>query len=186
MPDIPVTPSNPREAQWAEWPLTALDRVRLSYGWVILFVALLGTAGLVFDVALHYSMRGIWPAYEMAFGIVGIVAAVYIPLALRFVKRASRRALVQLRRSVAIDDQQYDRFARRLLAADGRVEAGLLTVALLLVVVFLILPPDQLPELASYGLVGIIGSVVLALFYTLLFWLLLSLVYTGIRSGRVL
>jgi hypothetical protein len=186
MPDIPATPSNPREAQWAEWPLTALERGRLSYGWVILLLALLGTAGLVFDVALHYSMRGIWPAYEMVFGLVGIVAAVYIPLALRFVKRASRRALAQLRRSVAIDDQQYDRFARRLLAADGRVEGGLLAVALLLVVVFLILPPDQLPELASYSLAGSIGSVVIALFYTILFWLLLSLVYTGIRSSRAL
>ena len=131
-------------------------------------------------------MRGIWPAYEMVFGLVGIVAAVYIPLALRFVKRASRRALAQLRRSVAIDDQQYERFAHRLLAADGRVEAGLLAVALLLVVVFLILPPDQLPELASYGLAGSIGSVVIALFYTILFWLLLSLVYTGIRSSRAL
>ena len=78
------------------------------------------------------------------------------------------------------------RFAHRLLAADGRVEALLLAVAVLLVMVFLILPPDQLPELASYGLAGSIGSVMIALFYTILFWLLLSLVYIGIRSGRAL
>jgi len=164
----------------------ALERGRLSYRWVILIVALLGVASLAFDVALHYAMRGVWPAHEMAFGVVGIAAAVYILLALRFVKRASKRALAQLRRSVAIDDQQYEGFARRLLAADGRMEAVLLAVAVLLVVVFLILPPDQLPELASYSLAGVIGSIVIALFYTILFWLLLSLVYAGIRSSRAL
>ena len=186
MPDTPAIPANTREPQWTEWPLTALERGRLPYAWVMLCVTLLGAASLAFDVALHYTMLGIWPAYEMAFGVLGIAAAIYILLALRFVKRASRRALTQLRRSVAIDDQLYNRFARRLLAADGRVEVVLLTAAVLLMVIFLVLPPDQLPELASYSLAGVIGSVVIALFYTILFWLLLSLVYTGIRSGHAL
>jgi hypothetical protein len=66
------------------------------------------------------------------------------------------------------------------------VEVLLLAAAVLLVVLFLILPPDQLPELAAYSPAGIVGSAVIALFYTILFWLLLSLVYVGIRSSRAL
>ena len=178
----PRNPNEHHEAPWAGLPLTALERGRLSYRLGDSDCDLLGIASLVFDVALHYTIRGVWPAYETAFGFVGVVAAVYIPLALRFVKRASRRCARAVRRSVTIDDQRYERFAHGRLATDGRVEAGLLAVAILLVMVFLILPPDQLPELASYGLAGVIGSVVIALFYTILFWLLLSLVYTGIRS----
>lgn len=186
MPDTPSNQSGAFEAKWAAWPMTALERKWRSYRWVVLAVTLLGIASLAFDVALHYAMRGVWPAKEMAFGIVGIVAAVYILLALRFIQRTSRRALIQLRRSVEIADQQYEGFARRLLAADGRVEVLLLIAAVLLVVLFLILPPDQLPELASYSPAGIAGSIVIALFYTILFWLLLSLVYVGIRSSRAL
>lgn len=174
------------QAQWAAWPVTAFERGRLSYRGVVLIVTLLGIASLAFDVVLHYAVQGVWPAAQMAFGVVGIVAAVYILFALRSLGRMSQRALVQLRPSVMIDDPQYDHFARRLLAADAWVEIGLLVVALLLVVIFLVLPANQLPELASFGLVGGIGSVVVAVFYTVLFWLLLSLVYFGIRSSRAL
>ena len=186
MPDTPTIQPDTLEAQWAAWPVTALERGRLSYRWTIVVVTLLGFASLAFDVVLHYAVQGIWPAAQLAFGVVGIVAAIYILFALRTLRQMSRRTLVQLRSSVMIDDAQYEGFARRLLAADGRVELGLLVVAVLLVVVFLVLPPNQLPELASFGLIGSIGSIVVAVFYTILFWLLLSLVYLGIRSSRAL
>lgn len=186
MPDTPTIQPEIEQARWATWPVTALERARLSFRGVVLIVMLLGIASLAFDVLLHFAVQGVWPAAQMAFGVVGIVAAVYILVALRSLRRMSQRTLVQLRPSVTIDDGQYAQFARRLLTADGRVEVGLMGVALLLVVVFLVLPPDQLRELASYGLVGVVGSVVVAVFYAVLFWLLLSLVYFGIRSSRAL
>lgn len=186
MPDTAAIQPDARETPWAAWPLTALERGRLSYNWIIGIVTLLGVASLAFDVTLHFAVQGTWPAAQMAFGLLGIVAAVYILLALRLIRQRSQRALVQLRRSVMIDDATYEGFARRLLVADARVETGLLLLALLLVVVFLVLPPDQLPELASYGTLGRVGSVVITVFYTILFWLLLSLVYLGIRCSRAL
>jgi len=186
MPDTPTIPPDPHEARWDRLPMTALERIRIPYGWIVLGLALLGIVCLAFDVLLHYAMRGIWPAYEVAFGTLGIIAAIYLLLALRFIKRESKRALRQIRRSVEIDDQRFESFARRLLVADGRVEAVLAAAAVLLVIFFLVLPPDQLPELAARGAVGGIGSAVIVLFYALLFWLLLSLVYVGIRSSRAL
>ena len=186
MPDMPAVPPDTHEAQWARWPMSAFERLRLSYGWVVVMVALLGITSMAIDAVLHYQMRGTWPASEVAFGIVGVVAAVYILLAMRFIKGVTGRALAQLRYSVQIDDRTYESLARRLLRADGRVEALLVGVAALLTLFFLILPPDQLPELAARGIAGLIGSVIIALYYIIVFWLLLSLVYIGIRNGRAL
>jgi hypothetical protein len=186
MPDTPTIPPDTHEAQWARWPMSAFERIPLPYGWIVAIVALLGITSMAIDAVLHYQMRGAWPASEVAFGVVGIVAAVYILLAMRFIKRVTGQALAQLRHSVEIDDPTYESFARRLLQADGRVESLLLGVAALLTLFFLVLPPDQLPELAARGIAGLIGSVIIALYYIIVFWLLLSLVYIGIRNGRAL
>jgi len=185
MPDTTAVSPNTGEAQWARWPISAFERIRLPYGWVVVMVALLGITSMAIDAVLHYQMRGAWPAFEVAFGMVGVVAAVYILLAMRFIKGVTGKALGQLRHSVEIDDRTYANFARRLLRADGR-EALLLGVAVLLTLFFLVLPPDQLPELAARGIAGLIGSVIIALYYSIVFWLLLSLVYIGIRNGRAL
>jgi len=186
MPDTPTIPPKTYEAQWAQWPMSAFERTRLPYGWVVAMVALLGLTSMAIDAVLHYQMRGTWPAFEVAFGMVGVVAAVYILLAMRFIKGVTGKALAQLRHSVEIDDRTYASFARRLLRADGRVDALLLGVAALLTLFFLVLPPDQLPELAAHGIAGLIGSVIIAVYYSIVFWLLLSLVHIGVRNGRAL
>jgi hypothetical protein len=112
--------------------------------------------------------------------------AVYALIDMRIIKRVSGRALAQLRHSVQVGDEEYESFVRRLLHADGRVEGILLLLAVLLVSVFLVLPPDQLRGLPRGGPVEFAGIVIIALYYTILFWLLLSLVYVSIRNARTL
>ncbi|QLQ08062.1 MAG: hypothetical protein HZY76_20060 [Anaerolineae bacterium] len=150
----------------------------------MLIVTLLGIASLAFDVALHYAAQGSGRGADGLRRGGNRDRRLHPVCATR--SGARRNGLERFRPTVMIDDAQYAGFARRLVAADGRVEVGLLGVALLLVVIFLVLPPNQLREMASFGPVGAVGSIVAALFYTILFWLLLSLVYFGIRSSRTL
>lgn len=172
--------------QWDRWPLLALERWRLPYGWTVVLVAALGIASLVADTVFRYQKGGVWPARDVAVGIASVVVVVYALIDMRIVKRVSGRALMELRPAVQISDAAYDQFVRRLLYADGRVETLLLVLAAVFVLVFLVLPPDQLRGLPHVGLIESLGILLITLYYTLLFWLLLSLVYVSFRNARTL
>ncbi len=186
-----MTNRNPDDAgaipsHWDRWPLLALERIRLSYWWTVVLVALLGVISLVVDTTLRYRLGGVWPARDVAVGVASVVVVVYALIDMRIVKRESERALAELRPSVQVSDEAYDKFVRRLLYADGRVEGILLALAVLFVLVFLVLPPDQLRGLHRERAIEFAGIVIIALYYTILFWLLLSLVYVSIRNARTL
>lgn len=171
---------------WDRWPLWALERIRLPYWWTVALTASLGIVSLVLDTAFRYRLGGVWPARDVAVGVASIVVAVYVLIDMRIVKRVSERALAELRHSVQVAEEEYEDFAYRLLHANGRVEATLLLLSALFVVVFLVLPPDQLRGLPTEGAIELAGILIIALYYMILFWLLLSLVYLSIRSARTL
>jgi hypothetical protein len=186
MPDTPATQVNTRETQWAQWPMTALERIRLPYPWVMVLMALLGAVSVALDTALRYRLHGIWPARDVAVGVSSIVVSVYILAYMRLIKRVSGRALTQLRPSVQISDEEYEGYVRRFLHARGAVEVLLIVLAVLLMVFFLVLPPDQLRGLPHTKPAEFAATVVVALYWTILFYLLLSLVYISIRNARAL
>ena len=144
MPDTPTIPRKTYETQWAQWPMTALERIRLPYAWIVLLMILLGAVSVALDTALRYRLHGVWPARDVAVGLSSIVVSTYILVYLRLIKRASGRALTQLRPSVQISDAEYESYVRRFLHWRGSVEILLICLALLLVIFFLVLPPDQL------------------------------------------
>ena len=183
MPDTPAITANPREAQWTEWPLTALEGGCPTPG---LYCVLPCWGPPVWLSTWRCTTRCWASGQRMKWlsGSSGRLARLH-PARARFVKRASRRA-PHAAQALGGDRRSAIRQVRppapgcrwpggdRFIDRGGSADGHLLRVP----------PPDQLPKLASYSLAGVIGSVVIALFYTILFWLLLSLVYIGIRSGR--
>lgn len=186
MPDTSTIPPKTYEVQWAHWPMTALERIRLPYAWLIVLMALLGAASVALDASARYRLYGVWPARDVAVGASSVVVGVYILIYMRLIKRTSGRALAQLRPSVQISDQEYESYVRRFLHAHGGIEILLVCVAVLLMVFFLVLPPNQLRGLPHRTPVDFAAMVVDAVYWTVLFYLLLSLVYISIRNARAL
>ena len=186
MPDTPTVPPDTPEVQWARWPMTALERIRLPYAWIVLLLGLLGTASVALDAALRYRQHGVWPARDVAVGVSSVVVSVYILVYMRLIKRSSGRALAQLRPSVQISDEDYESYVRRFLHPRGSVEILLICLAALLVVFFLVLPPDQLRGLPHAAPIEFAAVAVITLYWTVLFYLLLSMVYISIRNARAL
>ena len=171
---------------WLRWPMLLLERMRLPYPWVIVLIALLGIISVALDTAFRYRWNGVWPARDVAVGASSVVVAIYILIYVRLIKNASARALARLRRSVRIGNAEYERYVHRFLYARGRVEIPLLILALVMLIVFLVLPPDQLRGLPRQHPLEVVGLVVIALYWMLLFYLLLSLVYISIRNAHAL
>jgi len=163
-----------------------MERIRLPYPWIIVLMALLGIISVALDTAFRYRSNGVWPARDVAVGVSSVVVSVYILAYVRLIKRTAGRALARLRRSVLIADTEYESYVHRFLHARGRVEISLLGLALVMLIVFLVLPPNQLRGLPRQHPLEIAGLVVIAFYWTLLFYLLLSLVYISIRNARAL
>ena len=186
MPDTPTSPPKTYEAQWAQWPMTALERIRLPYPWIVVLMALLGAASVALDTALRYHLHGVWPAHDVAVGVSSVVVSVYILIYLRIIRRTSGRALAELRPSVQISNEAYESYVRRFLHAVAGVEVLLICLAVLLVVFFLVVPPDQLRGLPHATPIEFAAIAIITLYWTVLFYLLLSLVYISIRNARAL
>ena len=183
MPDTPTIPPNTYDAQWAQWPMSALERIRLPYPWIVVLMASLGAASVALDTALRYHLHGVWPARDVAVGVSSVVVSVYILIYMRIIRRTSGRALAQLRPSVQISNEEYESYVRRFLHTRGSVESMLICLALLLVIFFLVLPPDQLRGLTAHDADRFAAVAVITLYWTVLFYLLLSLVYISIRNA---
>jgi hypothetical protein len=146
----------------------------------------LGVVSVALDTALRYRLNGVWPARDVAVGVSSVVVSVYILAYVRLIKRASWRALARLRRSVLVPDAEYDSYVHRFLHARGRAEVPLVAMAVVLLIVFLVLPPNQLRGLPRQHPIELVGLGVIAFYWTLLFYLLLSLAYIGVRNAHVL
>ena len=171
---------------WNRWPTLLMERIRLPYPWIIVLMALLGAISVALDATFRYRMNGVWPSRDVAVGVSSVVVSVYILAYIRLIKRASGRALVRLRRSVQISDEAYESYVHRFLHARGRVEIPLLGLAVVMLIVFLVLPPNQLRGLPRQHAIEVVGLVVIASYWTLMFYLLLSLVYISVRNARAL
>ncbi len=193
--DGPVGPSCGAGAQdtraafirrWSGWASLVLETLPLPYP---LTVALLGVAA-VGEQMLEYWVEdpsfGSLASMGIARGFVLPLLIVYILTHLRILKRATVDALMSLRDAVLVDDDEYEECVRRMLCASQLVEWMLLAAsAVLVLVVFVGLGADLLN--ANRGLPQQLpAAALILLMYTLLGWLLLSLVYTSIRQAREL
>lgn len=177
------------EQRWNRWPAFAFERLRAPYGTLLAGFLALSIISLSLESSLKYRAIGQWGAAEVAGlkqGIATAAASLFILTHMRIVKQAAVRTLRQLREVVQVDDASYERLARRLIRADGRTELALLLLAALLAVVLLVLPDNQLRGLPHGRAIDVLALVLIALFYLLAFWLMLTLVYGAIRNARAL
>jgi hypothetical protein len=165
--------------------MSLLERLPLPY-WIVVIVAGLSAIGeqvielILVDPTLAQAGPLLGPS------LVFPVLVIYILTHLRILKKAAVAALSDLRPSVHVSDPVYEEHARRLVQADPRVEVGLLGLSL--GVVMLLLGASRSSLLTYPG--GLPPSPVVAGFvilnYTLLGWLILSLVYCSVRQATAL
>ncbi|HSJ59013.1 MAG TPA: hypothetical protein VLC95_17630, partial [Anaerolineae bacterium] len=166
---------------WASWPMGLLDRLPVPYWLVVAIVTAIAAGEQLFELVLvDPSFAHVGPSLVLP------VLALYILTHLRILKNASIEALNDLRPSVHVSDEVYERYARRLVTASPRIELGLLAVSLGTVLFFFIgLDADLLNDAG-----GLPASPMAAAFvvftYTLLGWLIFCLVYCAIRHARAL
>ena len=187
MPDTPTIPPKTYEAQWAQWPMTALERIRLPYPWIVVLMALLGAASVALDTGVTLSSaRRLAGARCGCRGEFGRGFRVYPGLPC---DSSNGHPVGRWRNSDPLCRSAM-RSTRATFAASctrgGSVESMLICLALLLVIFFLVLPPDQLRGLPHATPIEFAAVTIITLYWTVLFYLLLSLVYISIRNARAL
>lgn len=172
--------------RWSKWRLSALERLPFPYWLTLLSFTLITVAEQALEYNLSARFQGVAPVFRVgdALTIVGFV--IFVLCYLWVLKQESLVELWRLRPSVLVDDETYEGHVRRMLRADGRVEVGLLGAGVLIALGLYATPLGKLIEIvpqlwAGPLIIAFVGSV-----YLLLFWLLLVLVYTGVRYGRAL
>jgi hypothetical protein len=160
---------------WQSLEAHALERLHVRSRWLILLFSVTGIP-YVYS-ALYLAGDSSWARAREP--VAAVLICTFVLAYLRFIKRVSVRVLDQLRPVVPIPDELYQRYARLILHADPRVELALAVVALVAVVTLgggdygglPQKPLDWLPFLLLY----LYGGLVL--------WIILSLIYHGLRSS---
>ncbi len=180
-----TAPNLAAQTGWRACSMLALERLPVPYPLLVLGIGLYAAA----EQALEHVTAP--PAYRyppnevLGQGAVVVILMMYILIYLAMLKRRAVIGLTRLRPAVEIGDQEYIGYARRMLNANPRFEAGLFAVSVVVnYILFFVLPVD--PQMRTDG--GMPDSLALSLIflsvYVLLGWLLLTLVYTSVRFAQ--
>ena len=172
--------------RWACWSMLALERLPLPYGWIIALAGLWGLGEQVYELSRdNPGLRGL-SADAVIGALVFPVLLVYILVNLRALKMGGIKALAELRPAVKASDAEYDALVKRMVCANWRTELALLVISVAMVVALflglgagLLSSPNGLPALLP-------GAIFVSASYVLLGWLLLSLLYCGMRHALAL
>ena len=181
-PDVSITIPQ----RWDRWPTLLMERIRLPYPWVIVLMALLGAISVALDTAFRYRLNGVWPSRNVAVGVSSVVVSVYILAYVRLIKRSIGPGVGAVE-TLRADQRCGVRELRSPLPArpgrrgntslgPGGGDADRVSGAAAR-------PASGLPR---QHMVEVVGLVVIAWYWTLMFYLLLSLVYISVRNARAL
>ena len=165
--------------------MLALERIPIPYPLLVALVGLMAAVEQMLEYSTAVQMGALMPN-PLSQATVFVVLFVYILIVLRILKRAALGALVELRPSVFISDEAYDRHVYQMVNASWGIEVGLLVCSIVIVVLLFGVAGSDLMILgggfpASLPLKGF-----MAFTYVFLGWLLLSLIYATIRQARAL
>lgn len=172
--------------RWSRWRLSALERLPLPYGITVAFLTAAAAAGQIIEYVLSERFRGLAPEFRIGDALVMVGFVIYVLLYLWVLKQESPAELLALRPSVLVSDEQYDVHVRRMLQADWRIELGLLSLSVAMAFGLYAAPIRRLVEALRGLWAWPLLVVFLGCVYLSLIWLLLVLVYTGVRYGRAL
>jgi hypothetical protein len=161
-----------------------MDRIPLPFAAKAVIVAVLALGEQALEESLVGPQAGANTLSRMTIRLAVPTLAVYMLLTQRLMKRMVVRALVRLRPSILVEDSEYEEHVRRMIFLPVPVDIGLALLALVsILTLFVILdapPPIGGPlSMPSDPLAA--GYIVLI--YSLLGWLGLGLIYTGVRHA---
>jgi hypothetical protein len=187
-PTISIERRRPLAASWS-----ARDRLLRFAPWgvAIVVVGLVAAGQIVEDLSDSEPLQLLSPADAIRRWTV-IAAVVYMVVIARLVDGLVERSLAALTGVVKVEQEQLDRYERRLDGPGLRVDGALLLFSAIVVTVLFpvlgtSLPIDDPVRNQPTLLPGNAGGALLVLAgYTLLGWALLSLVFGTVRRARAL
>lgn len=172
--------------RWFGWSTVALERLPLPYPLTVTLVGLMAVAEQVLERSIHDPTLSGLASITTAKGLVFPILLVYILIFLRMLKRNAVKALVKLRPTVQISDEEYDAYVHRMVHTDKRVGAILLVASVAIMLILFVVLQAELLSSAS----GLPRSLPVAAFilgnYVLFGWLLLLLFCASIQQAFVL
>lgn len=181
MTEADSTSSMANHERWCRAPSTALERSPVPYGWLVLAVVLLGAIGQGVEFWLR-DPGWVQMRRNVTEGLAFVGVLAFTATHLRFAKLATARGLAALRPAVAVSDADYEAHVHRALYGRGRVEATLLGVSVLITLALFLSPPRDLLAAAAGRPASALLIAYLIATYVVQGWLLLTLIYTAIRS----
>ena len=170
---------------WSGWAMLALERIPIPYPLLVALVGLMAAVEQMLEYSVAVQMGAVMPN-PLGQATVFVVLFVYILIVLRMLKRAALGALMELRMSVFISDEAYDRHAYQMVSARWGIEVGLLVCSIVIVVLLFGVAGSDLMILGGGFPASLPLKAFMAFTYVFLGWLLLSLIYATIRQARAL
>lgn len=170
--------------RWSAWSATALERLPWPYPVTVALLTLLALGEQILEYSLEQSAMGGEASISPLRLAVFPILVVYILGHLGILKRAAVKALAELRPTILISDEEYEGRVRGMIAAKPALEIVLFVASLVVVLVlFAVLQADLLNTNRSLP-ASLPAVAFIVAMYTLLGWLLLTVVYISIRHGR--
>ena len=169
---------------WVALARTFFERLPLPFPNVVILITMLVVAEQLLEERFVGPLAG-FPVWQR-FGVRAALPmlALYLVLTNRALKRAVLDCLIRLRTSVQVPEEVYEALVERMVRPSRLVEAALLIVSTTVVLVLFGWMQNPLPIYTSMTLPRqplATGFVILT--YTLIGWLGLTLIYTGIQHA---
>jgi hypothetical protein len=170
---------------WSGWAMLALERIPIPYPLLMALVGVMAAAEQMLEYSVAVQMGALMPN-PLGQATVFVTLFVYILVVLRMLKRAALGALMELRTSVFISDEAYDRHAHQMVSARWGIEVALLVSSIVIVALLFGVAGSDLMILGGGFPASLPLKAFMAFTYVFLGWLLLSLIYATIRQARAL
>jgi hypothetical protein len=169
-------------AQWASWTETILSRLPFPYGLTVLLFTLFIIAEQILEYTiLDPSFSGITLS-DIGFRFTLPSLTLYMLLVMKLLKRRAVSALVKLRPSVLVNDEQYEGLVRKMIQTSRMFEVALLIISLVIVLGLFVFLEFPLPTLGALP-ASLASRFFVITAYVLFGWLGLLFVYTGVKHS---
>jgi hypothetical protein len=183
-PALARNPDLAPEGRWRSLSKTLLDRIPLPFAVKVVILVGLVAGEQALEESLVGPQQGASALSRITIRLAVPALVVYMLLSVRLMKDRVIRALVQLRPSVRVDDDEYDVLVRRMVYRPSIVDIGLFLLALAGNFILFVVLDSPPPIGGSFSMPSsplAAGYIVFA--YSLLGWLVYGLLYTGVQHA---
>jgi hypothetical protein len=171
--------------RWTGWTRLSLDGLRVPYWAAALALGALVFAGQIAERTQIGPLSDLFAPRVLTFRLGLPVLTVYMLLALKTLKTSALPKLADIRSSVQIDDDAFDRHVQQMLSISPRAEAILAGASLAVTLVWFFvlgLPPALTPNAVLPD--NFLKALLILASYTIFGWAGLALLYSSLRFGR--